>query len=256
MPSSNIRVYNAREVMKPAILLVGCLLLAAFPAAQLAPRRPEPFVPIGVSYPSELSRDRERAAADLDAIRTLGFNSIRVPIGWATTEPVRGEYQFDALDRTLELAAQFDLKVSMHLDTASLPGWLLRRYPDGRFVPESKTDRSRSDRACLDHPGVRADTVAYVAAASERAARHSAWQAIDFDSDLPQGLCVCPHTERRFREWLKATFGSDARPATSAAADRAAFVAIERRDHLALLTGAAAARGTRPASSCGRRRPQ
>ena len=62
----------------------GCLLLALLPAAQSpVPRRPEPFVRVGVSYRSELSRDRERAAADLEAIKTLGFNSHARPVEWA-----------------------------------------------------------------------------------------------------------------------------------------------------------------------------
>ncbi len=88
------------------LLATACLLLAALPAAQPVPRPAEPFVRVGVSYPAGLSRDRERAAADLEAINTLGFNSIRVPIDWADAEPARGQYRLEALDQTLELAGQ------------------------------------------------------------------------------------------------------------------------------------------------------
>jgi beta-galactosidase len=235
--------------MRSAILVPVCLLLGALPAAQPMPRRPEPFVRVAVSYPSGLSRDRERAAADLEAIDALGFNSIRVPIDWADAEPARGQYRFAALDQTLELAGQAGLKVVLLLDTAALPAWVLRRYPDGRFIPASRVDGQRPERACLDHPGVRADVEAYVGAATTRAARHPAWQAIDVGSELENGFCVCPHTQRRFRDWLKAKFGSVARPATRAASDRAAFVALERRDHLALVALATAARGGRVSSS-------
>ncbi len=168
---------------------------------------------------------------------------------WAATEPVRGQYQFDTLDQTLELAGRAGLKVVLHVDTASLPDWLLRRYPDGRFVPESKRDGPRPGRACLDHPGVRVDVAAYVGAAASRASGHSAWHGIELGSELPDGFCMCPHTERRFRAWLKGTFGADARPTALAASDRAAFVALARRDHLALLAGAASARATRFSSS-------
>jgi beta-galactosidase len=226
-------------------LATGCLSLALLPGAQSGARRPEPFVPVGVSYRSELARNRERAAADLEAIQTLGFNSVRVPVEWAAAEPARGQYQFDALEQTLELASQAGLKVALRLDTASLPDWVLRRYPDGRFVSESETDGSRPARACLDHPGVRADVVAYLSAAATRAARHAAWYAIDLGSELPDGFCACPYTERRFREWQRATFGPDARPVALAASDRAAFVALARRDHLALLSSAASARESR-----------
>ncbi len=234
--------------MKSVPLLSACLLLATLPAAQPVPR-PAPFVRVSVSYPSGLSRDHERAAADFEAIQTLGFNSIRVPIEWADAEPARKQYRFEMMDQTLELAGRAGLKVVLHLDTESLPEWLLRRYPDGRFVPAAKVEGPRPERACLDHPGVRADVEAYVGAASARAARYPAWYALDVGTELENGFCACPHTARRFREWLKATFGSETRPDALAASDRAAFVALERRDHLALIAGAASTRGDRVSSS-------
>ena len=212
-------------------------------------------MPIAVSYPAALARDRERAIEDLEAIRTLGFNSIRLAIEWADGEPARGQYRFDALDEMLTLAGQSGLRVMLQLSTASLPAWVLERYPEGRFVSKTQGGGPRTDRICLDHPGVRADVAAYVAAATARAARHAssssslAWHSIDLGSELQDGLCLCPHTQRRFREWLKATTGSAEPNAARATADAATFVALERRDHLAVLTGAAAARGIRASTS-------
>ena len=238
----------ARE-MKFAILLPAvCLMLAAGRGEQVAQRQ-EPFVPVAVTYRSDGSRDRARAAADLATIRELGFNSVRVPLPWVASEPARGTYDFEALNQTLELASQQGLRLSVRLDISSLPRWLLRQYPDGRFVPELKPSAAQPVGACLDHPGVRAAVQAFVAAATANAARHTAWHAIDLGSDLPDGFCRCPHTERRFREWLTAAFGPEPRPASSAASDRAAFVALQRADHLALLTAAASARGAHSASS-------
>ena len=146
----------------------ACLLLAAIPSAQPALRRPEPLVPIGVSAPAPLARDREQAMADLEAIRALRFNSIRVAVEWSDAESGRGRStQFDALDGMLTLAGQSGLKVMLQLSTASLPPWVLQRYPDGRFVSKTQGGGPRTDRICLDHPGVRADVAAYVAAATD-----------------------------------------------------------------------------------------
>ena len=239
--------------MRVAVLLsTVCLMLAAGRGEPAVQRRQEPFVPVAVIYRSERSRDPARAAADLEAIRELGFNSVRVPLDWAASEPARGTYDFAALNETLGVAGQRGLRVSVRLDVSPLPGWLLRRYPDGRFVPESKSGTAGPARACLDHPGVRADVEAYVAAATANAARHAAWHAIDLGSDLPDGFCRCPHTERRFREWLTAARGPEPRQPASAASLRAAFVALQRADHLALLTAAASARGAHSASSSAR----
>jgi glycosyl hydrolase family 42 (putative beta-galactosidase) len=222
--------------MKAAILLsTVCLVLAAMPAVQPIERRPEPFVRAGVSYPIALLRDRERAADDLEAIHTLGFNAIRLPIEWADIEPARRDYRFDDVNRMLGLAGRAGLKVVLDLDTEALPEWLLRRYPDGRFVPPSTTDGPRPELACLDHPGVRADVETFVAVVLQRAASPRAWQSIDISAGPDRGFCLCPHTERRFRAWLKETFGTETRPAVLAKSDRAAFVALERRDHLAIV---------------------
>jgi beta-galactosidase len=222
--------------MKAVILLsTACTVLAAMPAAQVIRRQPLPFVRVGVSYPIELSRDRERAAADLEAIHTLGFNNVRVPIEWSDVEPARHEYRFDDVNRMLDLARGAYLKVVLDLDSEAVPEWLLRRYPDGRFIPVSATDGPRRERPCLDHPGVRADAETFVDVVLQRAASPAAWQSIDISPGPDGGFCLCPHTERRFRAWLKETFGTEARPAALAASDRAAFVALERRDHLAIV---------------------
>ena len=221
---------------------------------QAVPRRSEPFVPVAATYASELSRDGARASADLEAIRALGFNTVRIRVAWAATEPARGKYQFEALDRTLELAGQVGLRVALRVDTASLPDWLLRRYPDGRFVriqPESTSGAASWPR--LPRPSWRACRCrGLCAATTSNAARQSAWQAIDLGSDLPDDFCLCPHTARRFRAWLTAAFGPEPRPPSSAASDRAAFVALQRADHLAVLTAAASAPSGRTASSSAR----
>ena len=225
-----------RERMKSALSIALACVVSAFGAAQVQ-RRPEPPpVAVGVSYPAELTRDRERAAADFEEIYTLGFNSIRLSLSWADAEPARGQYRFDALDRAMDLAGRAGLRVSLRLDTASPPAWLFDRYPDGRHVPAQAAGRPLEPRACLDHPGVRADIEAYLSAVGARAGKHVSWQAVEVGSDLDTGFCLCSHTAKRFREWTDATFGSSGRSVAQRATDRAAFVALERRDHLAWLS--------------------
>ena len=165
--------------MKAAILLsTVSLVLAAVPAAQVIRRQPEPFVRVGVSYRSELSRDRERAAADLEAIQTLGFNSLRVPVEWAEASRPGGQYRFDDVGPVAGAR-----RPSGAEGRAAL--WTRRRRRTGCCAairtagscPRQSPTGARPDRACLDHPGVRADVEAYVGAVASRAAGHPAWQA-------------------------------------------------------------------------------
>jgi hypothetical protein len=226
--------------MGPAIRLAvpaawACLALCGASPAQ---RGEEPFFPVSVTYASEPGTARDAIAGDLQSIRGLGFNTITTTLRWSDAEPSRGQYQFEMLDRMFELAAQAGLRVVLRIDTSASPDWLLRRYPDGRFISEV-APTAGGLRGCLDHADLRADALTFVAAATGHVTRHAMWHAVDVGSEPPAGLCSCPHTRRRYKEWSK----------TSGDADRAAFVRFSRREELKQLIEATSARGARPAAS-------
>src|SRR5262249_41129637 len=110
------------------LLLVASLIAIA--AAQ-PPARSAPFVPIGVWYGGGTARaamiardpvkERDAWRRDLQTIRSLGFNSVKTWVDWATTEPERGKYQFEALDQMLALADEAGLKVVLQLYADSAP---------------------------------------------------------------------------------------------------------------------------------------
>src|SRR6266550_4543162 len=100
--------------MRFAVAAALALSLLA-PAARRAPQRsPEPFVPIGVWYGGGTARapmvvrdpakEREAWKRDLAAIKALGFNSVKTWVDWASAEPERGHYRFDALNQLMSLA--------------------------------------------------------------------------------------------------------------------------------------------------------
>ena len=254
----------------------------------------EPFVPIGVWYGGGTARapmvvrepaaERDRWQRDLQTIRELGFNSVRTWADWATAEPVRGQYHLAALDQLLTLADQNGLKVIVQLYTDSAPDWLGRRYPDASFVTDqgARIGSQAAPGYCLDHPGVREDMAAFIAAVSARAATHPSFYGVDVWSEphivnwvwfnTPVEFCFCPHTQRRFREWLREKY------ATLDALNRAwyrtfdswddveaprygtilsytdfidwkSFVAVKLREDLKFKADASAPRGPRPVSS-------
>ena len=79
---------------------------------QRPPREPaaqsgEPFFAVGPWYPSPdpaTAPERERWIGELRAIKAAGFNSIRLPVEWRTTEPERGPYRFDRIGDLLTTA--------------------------------------------------------------------------------------------------------------------------------------------------------
>src|SRR5919202_5139456 len=107
------------------------IALLFVPAATLQPLRTEPFIPIGVWYGGGTARapmlvrdpapERDTWRRDLQTIRSLGFNSVKTWVDWATAEPERGTYHFEALEQLLSLADDVGLRVIVQLYTDSAP---------------------------------------------------------------------------------------------------------------------------------------
>lgn len=268
--------------MRPAALLLILGLVSA-PAAQ---RSPEPFVPVGVWYAGDTAADREStdptatAGEDLATIRSLGFNTITVPVDWVSVEPQPGQYRLTPLERLLARAERAELKVILQLQTDPAPEWLGARHPDASAVTEA--GERIPGVSCVDHPGVREDLGAFIHAVAARASGFAAFHAADVWGDpraVPRGLneggadaCFCPHTLRRFRRWLMAQYGtlgevnrawsrsfkawddvgaagSTDSPTSAERQDWRGFLAQQLQEDLQFRVQASAARGARPVSS-------
>ncbi len=273
-----------------------CVALAAAAIAFSArsPQPTAPFVPIGVWYGGGTSRapmvsrnptaEKDAWRRDLAAIKSVGFNSVKTWVDWASAEAERGRYRLDALEQLLTLADEADLRVIVQIYTDAAPEWLGRRYPDSSFVTDqgARIGSQASPGYCLDHAGVRADMVAFINAVSTAASRHRSFYAVDVWSEphlvnwvwfnTPAEFCYCPHTQARFRDWLKRKYQT--LDAVNAAwyrtfsswdeveaprfgtilsytdlIDWKTFIAAKLEEDLKLKADASAPRGARPVSS-------
>jgi len=276
------------------VVLSALLVAAVFASNVSAPQPSSPFVPIGVWYGGGTSRapmvsrnpagEREAWRRDLLAIKSLGFNSIKTWVDWASAEPERGRYRFDALDQLLTLADETGLEVILQIYTDAAPEWLGKRYPDSNFVTDQgmRVASQASPGYCLDHTGVRTDMVAFISAAASAGARHRSFYGVDVWSEphlvnwvwfnTPAEFCYCPYTQARFREWLKRKYQSvDAINAAwyrtfsswdeveaprfgtilsyTDLIDWKTFIATKLQEDLKLKADASAPRGARPVSS-------
>ena len=208
-----------------------CCSQRAVPGARER-NRTEPFFAVGPWYPAPdaaaearapaSTSDRSAGPANSEPIKASGFNSIRMPVEWATTEPERGHYRLDRVGELLTAAADAGLRVIVQVDARAGPAWLRRRYPDSAVVPEGATAAAASAGGyCMDHPGVRGDLGAFIGALAAASARYPAFYAIDVwrnpgvSSDTAAKFCYCPHTQARFRDALQRKYG--ALPALNAA---------------------------------------
>ncbi len=272
----------------------AAILGALFAVAAHAPQPAEPFVPVGVWYGGGITRapmvarnpgpEKDAWRRDLVAIKSLGFNSVKTWVDWASAEPERGRYRFAALEQLLTAADEVGLRVIIQIYTDAAPEWLGKRYPDSSFVSDQGTriGSQASPGYCLDHDGVRADMVSFIGAASTAAARHASFYAVDVWSEphlvnwvwfnTPAEFCYCRYTQGRFRDWLKRKYRSlDAVNAawyrTFASWDEVeaprfgtilsytdlvdwkTFIAAKLEEDLKVKADASAPRGARPVSS-------
>lgn len=247
-------------------LLMAVLLVPVAPAPQVGS---EPFVPAGVWYGGgavqppmtvrEPAKERDAWRRELAAIKALGFNSITGWVDWASAEPARGRYDFEALDQLLSLAGESDLEVIVHVYTDTAPAWLGQRYTDARFIGAESKAATGARGFCPDHPGVGGDRLAFIGAAIESAARHPSFYAVELRSDpfikatrtgsVPSTTCTCPHTTERLRQWAAARSRGDG---PIGAAERRAFSAEKRQADLKLASDTARSHGARLVASYSR----
>ncbi|ASB49753.1 beta-galactosidase [Alkalitalea saponilacus] len=68
---------------------------------------------------------------DFEKMAEMGFEFVHMAeFAWAFLEPSEGVYDFDWLDRAIDLAAKNGLKVMLCTPTATIPVWMGIKYPD------------------------------------------------------------------------------------------------------------------------------
>src|SRR5205823_9201381 len=90
-------------------------------ATALSRRATPDFLPIAVWYGGGKARapmldpdpraHRDAWRADLRQIKSLGFNSVRTWVDWASAEPREGEYRLDNVEQLADLAQEVGLRL-------------------------------------------------------------------------------------------------------------------------------------------------
>ncbi len=68
---------------------------------------------------------------DIKNMHELGFEFTHYgEFAWSTMEPTEGKYDFAWLDKAIELAGKYNLRVVLCTPTPTPPAWLTQKYPD------------------------------------------------------------------------------------------------------------------------------
>lgn len=169
---------------------------------------------LGVDYYPE-QWDPALMEADLDAIREMGGNTIRIAeFSWHLMEPEEGHYDFSFFDHVIAMAREKGLRVILGTPTAAIPAWLANRHPDILSRFENGQPRAFGGRhvCCCNSPRLYEYSEKIIRAMAGHyndEPQIAAWQIDNEIGHEDSDLCWCPRCREAFRRFLRDKFGGD-----------------------------------------------
>jgi len=189
------------------LLLVLMLLIST----QLLAQKGEEFFPskdlttVGVYYYPE-HWDSTQWDRDFKNMAKMGFEFTHfAEFAWAQLEPEEGKYDFKWLDRAVELAAKYNLKVVMCTSTATPPVWLVRKHPEVLVKNENGSvgDHGSRQNASFSNTFYRQYSLKMVEELAKKYGNNKQIIGWQVDNEPRKFLDYNNDAQIRFREWLK-----------------------------------------------------
>lgn len=163
----------------------------------------------------------ERLAEDMQLIKDAGMNVIRIAEStWATMEPQRGQFNFRHIDRVLDAAEKYGLKVIVGTPTYAVPAWLAKECPDVLMVPEPPMVTcapvpdmgpelyGRRQNMDIGHPFYRKCAEEMICALMEHVSNRECIIGYQLDNETKYYGNVNKRVQKDFVAWLKEKYGS------------------------------------------------
>jgi len=160
-----------------------------------------------------LAEGEARWETDARMMAAAGFNTVRLAeFAWGLLEPEPDVFDFDWLDRAIDVLYSHGLHIVLGTPTPTPPPWLLAAHPDITQVTETGWRYGPGTRreACANHPVYQERSQIIV----ERMAAHYAHNpaVIGWQTDNEFGChdttrCYCDHCLRGFHRWLEGKYG-------------------------------------------------
>ena len=150
---------------------------------------------------------------DVHLMHEAGVNLVSLGIfSWAKLQPAPDTFDFDWLDRLMDLLHAHGVRVNMATPTASPPAWLVRGYPDVLPVTDDGTILWHGARRhyCPHSTAYKKHAKQIATKLAERYANHPALAMWHVDNEYASGIteCFCDVSAAAFREWLKGRYGT------------------------------------------------
>ncbi|MBR5519579.1 MAG: beta-galactosidase, partial [Clostridia bacterium] len=165
---------------------------------------------LGSSYYPEWWSEEEWKK-DFAKMADLGLNSVRMgEFAWSWYEPREGEFNFEPMQRAVEMAAKEGIQTIMCTTTAVCPPWLYKKYPDvkggndnGLYGFGGRKGNCLSSEHFIEYALRITEEQAKVFARDKNVI---AWQ-LDNEPGFPF-VCYDPCCEKKFQKFLQKRYGT------------------------------------------------
>ncbi|MBD0725842.1 beta-galactosidase [Flavobacterium sp. L1I52] len=148
---------------------------------------------------------------DFKKMAEMGFEFTHfAEFAWAQLEPQEGVYDFKWLDRAVELAAKYNLKVIICTSTATPPVWLVRAHPEVLKTNYEGTveDLGSRQHASFSNEYYRSYSLKMIAELAKHYGKDKRIIGWQLDNEPRSNVDYGKDAQIRFRKWLKNKYGS------------------------------------------------
>jgi beta-galactosidase len=203
------------ELAFAGVLPAAFVLLLSVEAQERS--APDPVFPFGAVYFRKSNPPEQDWERDHKTAAQMGVNIFRHWFMWASIENSPDQYDWRDYDRMVELEAQNHIRVVIAEIVTGAPEWMWDKFPQARhigsdgaatFPDVSPSSATGSAPLCLDNEDVRGRAEKFLTALVERYRDSPATLGYDVWNEGAVQECYCPATQAKFREWLKAKYGT------------------------------------------------
>ncbi len=169
---------------------------------------------------------------DLENVKKLGFNIIKVFAEWNWINYKEGLYDFEDLIEIVEKALELEIYIDINTRIEQAPYWVAEKYPDSYYRNSRKFKIELQTRGntptggwpglCFDHPGAKLEAQRFLIQCAKVLGKYEnvlifdCWNEphiepsiVFHSSGVEEGLfCYCENTIGAYREWLKGKYGT------------------------------------------------
>ena len=162
---------------------------------------------LGVCYYPE-QWPQAQWAQDAQRMVEAGLRWVRIgEFAWSKIEPSAGRFEWDWLDRVIDVLGEAGLQVVLGTPSAAPPRWMIDKYPDMLAIDAAGRPRKFGSRRhyCFSHTGYCAEAVRIAAQLAKRYGAHEHVQAWQLDNEYGCHDTVLSYSAAArdaFRQWL------------------------------------------------------